>query len=803
MQPLHIRFGVWAKRRRRWLLGGYLLFLCLFAFCLPRKLFTDPVSTVVVARDSTLLGARIATDGQWRFPHNPEPPEKFVHCLLTFEDKRFDAHFGIDFLALGRAFWQNLTQLRTVSGGSTVTMQVIRLSRKQKSRNIWEKCIEMFMAARMEITYSKKEILAQYASNAPFGGNVVGLDAAAWKYYGRPAEKLTWAEHAALAVLPNAPSLIHPGRNRDALRQKRDGLLDGLYREGLIDSMGCALSKLEPLPDAPKPLPMLAPHLLDRVMADPNVRHDAVVHTTLDANLQEQLTEIIVRHHHRLRENEIHNAAAIVADAQTGAVLAYIGNVPGCGKEHGEQVDIVPARRSSGSILKPFLYAGMLNDGELLPEMLMPDVPSQYGGYTPKNFDYSYTGATSARNALARSLNIPYVAMLNRYGVGKYHALLKKLGMSTLDHTANHYGLTLVLGGAETTLFDLAGMYGSMSRVLGSYRAQNSRYDPRAFHELFFLKEKTPKPSRPEQLEKGAPVLGAGAIWHTFEAMQEVVRPEAEGYWQRFASARQVAWKTGTSYGFRDAWAVGVTPRLVVAVWAGNADGEGRPGLMGVLAAAPILFDFYALIGRRNEWFDTPFDDLMPVATCHQSGYRAGPLCAQKDTVWVPKPCGKAAVCPFHQELFLDPTGAWRVHGECASPFEMLKRVYLVLPPAQEYYYRNFHPDFEAPPPFRKDCLEKSRALVGRSMDLIYPKSGTKIYVPRDISAQQGRTVFEAAHRRENAVIFWHIDNEYLGETTHFHQLALNPKNGKHKLTLVDDSGEILSVDFEILSRGY
>ncbi len=791
----------WPKARRRALLAAYLIFLAAYAFCLPRKLFTDPVSTVLLARDSSLVGARIAADGQWRFPENPEVPEKFAVCLKTFEDKRFESHFGVDPLALGRAFWQNLTRGRRVSGGSTITMQLVRLSRKGKARNLWQKSVEMLLASRLEITFSKKEILALYASNAPFGGNVVGLDAAAWKYFGRSAEKLTWAEHAVLAVLPNAPALIHPGRNRDALRQKRDVLLDALVQEGHLDSLSAALSKLEPLPSAPQALPSLAPHLLDRVRQDPSVRQDALVRTTLDAGLQAQLTEILKRHHARLRENEIHNAAAIVADVETGEVLAYLGNVPQCGAEHGESVDIVRAPRSSGSILKPFLFAGMLHDGELMPDMLMPDIPSQFGGFSPKNFDYRYSGAISARSALARSLNVPYVEMLNRYGVGKFHALLGKMGMRTLSKPPGHYGLTLVLGGAESTLWDLAGMYASMARTLGNFRRCGSRYDPEAFRELHFLVEKKRPETAADRRTAVAAVLGAGAIWHAFEAMQEVVRPGEEGYWQRFASARRVAWKTGTSFGFRDAWAVGVTPRYVVAVWAGNADGEGRPGLVGVLAAAPILFDMLSAIAPSDEWFDRPFDDLVELAVCPQSGHRVGPNCPAADTAWVPKTCAKTGACPFHRELFLDNSGRWRVHGDCVSPSEMVKKVFFVLPPAQEHYYRNYRPDFEPPPPFRKDCAEMARALEGRSIELIYPKAGSRIFVPKEMDSRRGRTIFEAAHRRKDAVVFWHLDDVYLGQTTHFHQIALDPPLGKHVLTLVDESGEIATVSFEILSE--
>jgi len=305
----------------------------LWLFCLPKPLFQKPLSVVLEDREGVLLGARIATDGQWRFPAADSLPSKYTDCVIAFEDKRFWWHPGVDPMSLGRALWLNLSKGRVVSGGSTLTMQVIRMVRDNPSRNIWEKVVEAFMATRLELTYSKKEILALYASNAPFGTNVVGLDAAAWRYFGRSAAQLSWSEMATLAVLPNAPSFVHTGKNRQLLLQKRNRLIDKLVLNKVIDKVTGDLAKIEPLPTAPKQLPQLAPHLLQRFKKDyisktnPNQLQLTGIKTTIDGNLQQQLTTLIHRHHQNLKGNGINNAAAMVVEIESGAILSYVGNI--------------------------------------------------------------------------------------------------------------------------------------------------------------------------------------------------------------------------------------------------------------------------------------------------------------------------------------------------------------------------------------------------------------------------------------------------------------------------------------------
>jgi penicillin-binding protein 1C len=329
----------------------------------PPVRFKAPCSTVVEARDGSLLGARIAADGQWRFPGLDSVPVKFEKALLTFEDRYFYWHPGINPVSVIRALRDNIKAGEVVSGGSTITMQAARISGGNKPRSYSEKIIEMLSAIKMEIFRSKRKILTLYADNAPFGGNIVGLEAASWRYLGKSPEDLTWAEAASLAVLPNAPSLVFPGKNQENLRKRRDELLRKMYRREYFDSLTLVLSLEEPLPGEPKALPTGAQHLTDYFFgAAPGKK----TRSTIDPVLQERADEIIKTHQEILSGNIINNSACIIIKVETGEVLAYVGNSPSPnGKDNGSSVDIIRARRSTGSILKPILYAGMQQDGQI------------------------------------------------------------------------------------------------------------------------------------------------------------------------------------------------------------------------------------------------------------------------------------------------------------------------------------------------------------------------------------------------------------------------------------------------------
>ena len=782
------------SKKRKWALGGLAALLLAYGCSLPKPLFRVPYSVVLEDHGGGLLSARIASDGQWRFPASDSLPAHYIEALLAFEDKRFFYHPGIDPLALSRAVWQNLRTGRIVSGGSTLTMQVVRLARGQKPRTLPQKLIEMVLATRLELRYTKRELLQLYAAHAPFGGNVVGIDAAAWRYFGKAPGSLSRAECALLAVLPNSPSLLHPGRNRRPLLEKRNRLLRTLAQKGDLDAATLGLALSEPLPDAPLPLPSLAPHLIEKSVRDgapPRIR------TTLEAALQTRALEVAQRRQATLKHNGIFNLAAIIADVESGNVLAYVGNAPHAGAAHGESVDIVSAARSSGSIFKPFLYTMALQEGLILPRSLLRDVPTNIHGYRPENFHRDYDGLVAADEALSRSLNVPFVQLLRDYDIARFHRQLQHIGLRTITRPPEDYGLTLILGGAEASLWDIAGVYASMARTLNHFPGQHSHYAPSDFHPLQYQGREKRQPGA-SALQRTAPFLDAGALWFAIEAMKEVQRPDSEGNWEAFQSSRRIAWKTGTSFGYRDAWSVGITPDYLVAVWVGNADGEGRPGLIGTQVAAPFMFELFGLLPGSNDWFPKPFDALVKTAVCRDSGWPAGPYC-RRDTAWAPSGSTKTPACTYCQRLHLDAGGKWQVHSACESPGRMTHRDQMVLPALEAFYYVKRHPDYALPPAFRPDC--GSTAGPYMPMQLIYPLRRTRIFVPRDLDGENSRTVFKLAHTLPDATVYWHLGDAYLGFTKTFHQMALHPPPGKHKLTLVDDRGNRLEQWFEVVVK--
>jgi penicillin-binding protein 1C len=768
----------WSAKRLAWA-GAIVLLLVLFWVSLPSPLFDNPYATVVYDRNSRLLGARIAADGQWRFPVIDSVPSKYKTCLLLYEDRHFFHHPGFNPVSLGRALIRNIRAGKIVSGGSTLTMQTIRLSRKGKSRTVWEKMIEIWLAFRLEVSYSKNSILNLYASHAPFGGNTVGLGAASWRYFGRPPGELSWAEAAVLAVLPNAPSAIHPGKNRTELLEKRNRLLQRLKEEEVIDQFTYELSCEEPLPESPLPLPNLAPHLVARICTEnPGTQYFSQV----DGGLQEKLVETGDRYQKMLASNRIFNAAIVVIDLKTKEVIAYVGNTaPQDDPEHSPDVDIIMAPRSSGSILKPFLYAAMMDAGELLPTMLVPDVPSYYSGFSPKNFSQTYDGAVPAKKALSRSLNIPAVYLLKEYGVQPFYDMLKKLGMSTLNKPSSHYGLALILGGAEVTLWDICSMYAGLGRTLRSY-IKNDR-DYRGVQKGF------------PTLGLETPVYSAGAAWLTLDAMRDVNRPEEEEGWQSFASSREIAWKTGTSFGFRDAWSVGMTSDYLVGVWVGNADGEGRPGLTGVSAAAPLMFEVFRLLPASGHWFSAPYDELEKVEVCRQSGHRPSVYCPEKDSVYISLKGLKSAPCPYHHLVQLDASGEFRVNADCYPAGQIRQQPWFILPPAMAAYYRFHDPFFKPLPPVLAGCIDDRQ----RPMQFIYPSGDKKLLIPKAQDGTPGEVIFEAAHQVPSTIIYWHLDDEYLGMTKDIHKMNICPSPGEHYLTLVDENGERLVTRIEVL----
>lgn len=495
----------------------------------------------------------------------------------------------------------------------------------------------------------------------------------------------------------------------------------------------------EPLPDKPRELPQLTYHYLAHLQSTQGNQH---FKTTIDETLQSHLNELAQRYGIYLGQSGIHNLGVVVMSVKDGAVKAYIGNLPGT--PDAPFVDVIQAPRSTGSILKPFLYAGAMQEGLITPHMLLPDYPTRIHGYTPKNYEDAYDGMVRADEALSRSLNIPAVRLLSQYGVTRFKRDATELGISTLFRPASDYGLSLILGG-EATLWDLTGAYRKLA-LDAHPNHRNRMYD-------------------------------AAVSWSVLEAMTQVNRPGMNQYWSTF-QGEKIAWKTGTSFGARDAWAVGVTPEFVVGVWVGNASGEGVAGMTGTSTAGPLLFDVFRYLPATT-WFQKPVRNMKYVAVCTASGHRAGRHCEITQQQWLPRACLESDVCPYHQSQVDRSTG--------------VRTYQFQLPVAAAHYYRLIHPEYQS-----ATLEQKTRLSNRKSMSVIYPQPGVSIRIPVTFSGELGEVVFETVHHQRESEVFWFIDKHFITSTKDIHQINVQPEPGKHVLTVVDSDGYTIHRTFEV-----
>ncbi len=778
-------FKKWSKR---FFITTGLFFLFFWWFTdLPKPLFNSSYATVVKSSEGDVLAGRIADDGQWRFPLVDSVPSKFEQCILQFEDEYFYEHIGVNPISIVKALYQNIKHNEVKRGGSTITMQLARLQQGNKRRTYWQKIKEILYALRFEIEFSKEEILRFYASHAPFGGNVVGLESASRRYFGVAPNRLSWAQMATLAVLPNRPGLIYPGRGHLELRKKRNFLLSKLLRKGIIDDLQYDLALAVDLPQKPYPVSQEGKHLLNHLIELKGKGKS--YQTTIDGALQHRAIEILKRRSAYLFGNKIFNASLIVIDNQTGNVISYVGNLDSKGA-NGQEVDIVQSMRSTGSVLKPFLYVSMLSEGLLLPQQLVKDIPVYFSGFRPQNYSRSFDGVVRADMALARSLNVPAVILLNDYKVERFKYQLNQFGIKSINKPASHYGLSLILGGAESNLYQLSGAYSSLARVLNNYdESELYRYSEVDIRSPSLFEKPTIKRDKDQY-----GLVDAASIWYMFEAMSKVYRPEEDQSWQSFSSSNKIAWKTGTSYGHRDAWAFGVTPKYTVGVWVGNADGEGRPGLTGLEYAAPIMFDLFNLLPRSTFWKSPPLDEVTQSLVCSNTGFLASQDCPNVDTMNIPSNCEERGKnCPYFKSLSLNKDGLM-VDAECYDG-EIHQENYFHLPPIEAYFYQLQHSNYKVLPRYLKGCEPTDQK---GEIQMIYPKKNASIVIPRELSGSRGEVVFKLAHPRVSNNVFWYIDKEFVGKTQDVHALALQPSVGGHQLYVIDEEGTELSLEFSV-----
>lgn len=788
--------------------SGLLLAAGACALLRPPPPFPDTRSTALLDAHGRLLGATTAPDGQWRFPDADSVPARFRQAALEAEDRRFPFHPGVDILAVGRALRDNFRQHRRIQGASTITMQVARLLRRSRGasrrRDLAAKIAETWLALRLELWHRKETILALWASNAPFGGNVVGLEAASWRWYGTSPDELTWGQCATLASLPNAPShLLGAADERAALLRRRATILERLLRAGAIDSAEWSLATAEPLPEHPRTLPRLAPHALARLA---KIAPGHRWRSTLDLELQGEVRRQARTRLQELSTIDARGLSVVVLELPGGDTLplvrAWIGDA-GDG-----DVDLALAPRSTASTLKPFLYGLLLDQGRILPRQWLLDIPSRWGDYRPQNASGSFEGVVPADEALARSLNVPWVRELEALGIDPFLSLLRRAGFAHLHRTAEGYGLPVVLGGAEANLVELAGAYAALGRggiassidfassgsrriVLGGPSLEGQT-PPRTPAEADRLAERASlEPPRSRR------ILSCAATWSVLEALRRPGRVEEEVAWRAWAGGRPLAWKTGTSFGFRDAWTVAVRPRWVVAVWAGDPQGAGRPQLWGSTATAPLAFRIQPLLPLRGSprWFPSP-SDLVRVDICPETGWRRSPSCPGGATILAPAPGATAPLDRWHRNQPFEASGTWRVRSACEDPHNTVSKSVLELPPAAEALSRRERPGFlPEPPPWRPGCAPSGQE---ERVQILIPEDGSRIVLPRDLDGSVQKLAIQVGHREPGAAVRCFLDQEDLGVSDRFRDFVARPAPGPHVVLCLDDRGSSARSSFHV-----
>lgn len=732
-------------------------------------------STVITDKDNKILRVFLNKDEQWYLPpdDNLKIPDKLKTSILYFEDKYFYYHLGINPVSILNSFIENLKKGYISRGGSTITMQVSRIINPQK-RTYINKIKEIFNSLKLELTYSKNEILNIYINNAPYGGNIIGYRAASLYYYQKMPEELTWSEACTLAVLPNSPGLISPVTNNQLLINKKNRLLGLLKLNKIIDDETFNLSIKEPVPGMINKTPFLAPHLA-QYLKD-KYREQKIIKTNIDFQLQNDIEKIVQNYSKHLQNKGIRNISVVVADTQTSRVLTYIGSQNFFDKENKGEVNGVIAPRSTGSILKPFLYALAIDDGLELPETLIKDIPTYFGAFSPENADKKYNGLVSMEESLTRSLNVPAVLTLNEYGVYDYYNFLKKAGLTTLFRRSDEYGLTLILGGAEANLFEITGLYSSLGR-LGK------------FEKLKII------PS--EEIQQEKQLISKGASNLILNVLKDLKRPDAEYYWQQYESQFKLAWKTGTSFGNRDAWAVGVNPKYTVGVWVGNFNGESNSNLAGATSAGSLMFDIFNYLPQKNNqkqaWFKKNFNDFEMIELCKDTGYKAGLSCNKKILTDKPVNAKSLKICPYHKSVFVTNNNKYQVCSICWKQGNYKKENLLFYTPDVIDYLRKRGNIINTIPPHNPNC---STLQTKNILKITYPTNGAKIFIPRDIGGITQKLNLKVSHLNENSKVYWYIDDKFLGLTENTHSKSIEVKRGNHNLSVVDENGNKEFVSF-------
>uniref|UniRef100_UPI003FED6CF4 penicillin-binding protein 1C n=1 Tax=Fusobacterium mortiferum TaxID=850 RepID=UPI003FED6CF4 len=706
-------------------------------------------SQVVLDDRDNIIGAYLNSEEQWQIK-GVEIPPRLKLAVLNYEDRKFYSHNGVDYLAIVRAVKTNLLEKRRV-GASTITMQGVKLY-KRRERTYLSKIEEIIESYKLEKYLSKDEILELYLNNAPYGSNIVGYETASQLYFGKSAKNLTWAEGATLAVLPNSPGLIWIEKNRDKLLNKRNNLLKNMYERGVIDEKQYRLSIKEELPKERKYFNSLAPHLTRRLV---NEYEDRIIKSTINSELQKNIERIAREYGDYLNNRGIKNTAIIVVDNHSGEVKSYVGSQNFYDFQRNGQVDGVVAQRSVGSVLKPFLYALSIDEGLITPKSKLLDVPLYFSNFNPQNANKKYQGLVEARETLKKSLNIPFVKLLDEYGVDKFFYFLKDV-VNFPERDYSNYGLSLILGTKEMSVENIAKLYHGLSQY-------------GEFKDLKYIRD--------DKKIDGRKLISKGASYLTLEAMQGVQR---YGIDNLYLGRDGIAWKTGTSYGQRDAWAGGISSRWTVVVWCGNFTGEGNRNISGVVTAGQLLFKIFKVLPNENESFIKPNEELKKIKIDSETGYRLR-YDVPSEEIDYPKDAKNLKVSPYYKKVFINSKGE-EIDSRNEEFIESKEKIVLSYPIELLDY-------------MARENISISN-VRDEKIKIIYPLNNIKIFLPKDFEERKSLIVKVA--NPKNKKLYWYHNGKYIFSGRD-RERAFDFLEGEHRLTLVSESGEVVEVKFYIL----
>ena len=732
------------------------LFILLFIYLIKVYITYDPkklveeinYSKVVLDRKGEILSVFLNSEEEFHIKYDGEVPETLKTAVINYEDKKFYSHSGVDYPRILKSFFNNMTG-RKKMGASTISMQVVKLL-EPKKRTYFNKLVEVVKAYKLESEFSKEEILKIYLNNVPYGSNIVGYSGAIKMYFNKEVKDLSYAEATLLAVLPNSPGILNLKKNNDKLETKRNRLLKTLLDRKLIDERQYKFSLLEKFPNKiyyyEKKAPQFSIFLKNRYP-------EKIIKSTLDYNLQKKLEKIVHDYSNAMKDVGINNAAVLVVNNKTKEVLAYVASQDFYDKRNNGEIDGLQAKRSPASLLKPFLFALSIDDGLIVPDSIYPDVPIYFGNFYPKNSSNTFTGMVKIEEALIKSLNIPFVKLLSDYGVDRFYYFLENNDNYPEDRF-DKYGLSLILGTREMRPVDIGKLYIGLANY---GKVSNLKYT---------LTED--KPKEYQQFSRGASYL-------TLETLSRVVRPGNE---KLYSEQRPISWKTGTSYGMKDAWSVGVSPDYTVLVWLGNFNQKSIFSLSGVETAGNLLFKVFNIVDINSKTFEKPTDDLKEIEIDEKTGYRKF-YDVESKKVFYPKDAKLLRISPYYKKIFVDEDD---MEIDSRSPnFDKRKEKIVIEYPIEvsNYFFLN-------------------GVRENKNVKIAYPVQNLNIFVPKDFDGY--KKVAMKLYNPNNEYVYWYLDEDYVGysnEKEKFFELDI----GKHKLTIITENGAREEVKFNINKR--